>query len=366
MTAPARVTLETKRTHKKRGGRPPDPVRSAAAKRRRDPCSRIGERFASLTILSVFTTLPPRKRLKYAVCRCVCGNETSVAIDNLISQNVRSCGCIRIKHGATVGGKPTLTYMVWAMLRNMCAGRGAEWRGSIGAAGFNMHEPWQLSFTEFLRDMGEAPPGHRLFRHDTTEHFIPGNCYWAPKAERKAAPLPQYRGMVVGRLTVMEPIDGDDVTASTWRARCECGGEVNVSTTSMKLRSRQSCGCLAVDNQFRTHGATSGGRPTKAYKTWSALRQRLVLKFVDQPEYAKRRADKFDSQWSTFEAFVADVGDAPDDGHLLVRIEDAAGFVRGNCIWYPKARMVQVGGGWVAKDRMDLLAMAKSAGLAAA
>lgn len=228
-----------------------------------------------------------------------------------------------------------------------------------------MHEPWVESFASFLHDMGEAPSGHRLFRHDTTEHFIPGNCYWGPKAPRKAAP-PQFRGMVAGRLTVLEPIDGDDATATLWRARCECGNDTEVLTSSLKQRSRQSCGCLAIEHRFRTHGATTGKRPTKAYRTWSALRQRLVVKMLEQPEIVRRRAAKFDSRWATFEGFFDDLGDAPDEAYLLVRIDDAAGYVNGNCVWYPKERMIQVNGGWAAKERQDLLAVAKASGLAAA
>lgn len=327
----------------------------------RDPLTRIGEVHGSLTVLSVFSSLQAKGKGKFAVCRCVCGTQKDVSIGNLVQGNVASCGCSRIKHGATIAHNPTLTYKVWCDIKSQCAGSGVEWRGSAGAAGFVMYEPWVASFPRFLADMGEAPPGYRLLRRDPMADFVPGNCYWGPKPKR--APLPSLRGVVVGRLTIVEPVDGNDESATVWRAQCSCGTVIELAAHIARTRSRRSCGCLVLDKKSTTHGATVGGRPTRAYKMWSSLRQRLVLKFLDLPPIAKKRAPKFDPRWESFEAFYEDLGDPPDDGHLLTLVHEPAGYVSGNCLWYPKSRMVQFKGGWAAMDQDELLAAARAAGL---
>ncbi|MEN8719045.1 hypothetical protein [Marivita sp.] len=303
----------------------------------RDPLTRIGEVYGSMTVLSVFSRLRAKGKPKFAVCRCVCGAQKDVSIGNLVQGNVSSCGCSRVKHGATIAKNPTLTYRVWGDIKNKCVGSRVECRGSAGAAGFVMHEPWVASFPRFLADMGEAPPGYRLLRHDPMGDFIPGNCYWGPKPER--APLPSLRGVVVGRLTILEPVDGSEESAAVWRAQCSCGTVIELATHIARTRSRHSCGCIALDKKSTTHGATVGGRPTRAYKMWSSLRQRLVLKYVDLPPIAKKRAPKFDPRWESFEAFYEDLGDPPDDGYLLTRVDECALRTYAQCSSRPE-RMV--------------------------
>lgn len=36
-------------------------------------------------------------------CRCICGAETVVGGNNLISGNTKSCGCLRVDHGTALG-----------------------------------------------------------------------------------------------------------------------------------------------------------------------------------------------------------------------------------------------------------------------
>ena len=47
-----------------------------------------------------------------------------------------------------------------------------------------MCEKWRDSFSAFLADMGECPPGHTLERDDVDGHYEPGNCRWATLEEQ--------------------------------------------------------------------------------------------------------------------------------------------------------------------------------------
>lgn len=50
---------------------------------------------------------------------------------------------------------------------------------SYGARGITVCERWLNSFTNFLADMGERPPGLTLDRKDTNGNYSPDNCVWS-------------------------------------------------------------------------------------------------------------------------------------------------------------------------------------------
>jgi hypothetical protein len=43
---------------------------------------------------------------------------------------------------------------------------------------------WQLSFANFLEDMGERPEGMTLDRIDVNDGYHPGNCKWSTPVEQ--------------------------------------------------------------------------------------------------------------------------------------------------------------------------------------
>ena len=59
-------------------------------------------------------------RASYWVCQCSCGRTVEVRATRLINKQTMSCGCSRIKHGHTVGGKPSSTYESWRAMKARC------------------------------------------------------------------------------------------------------------------------------------------------------------------------------------------------------------------------------------------------------
>ncbi|EPE96979.1 hypothetical protein [Rhizobium grahamii] len=51
----------------------------------------------------------------------------------------------------------------------------------FGGIGIKMCERWAGSFTAFLGDMGERPPGTILGRLEESGDFEPSNCVWTSK-----------------------------------------------------------------------------------------------------------------------------------------------------------------------------------------
>lgn len=77
--------------------------------------------------------------------------------------------------------------------------------------------------------------------------YIPvGDYLNAPEpAHGRPSPVADYRGKVQGRLTITEPTAMRSHRNVVWRARCSCGNEILVPTTSIRRNMPQSCGCAS-------------------------------------------------------------------------------------------------------------------------
>lgn len=82
---------------------------------------------------------------------------------------------------------PSKTYATWMDIKTLCTNKNHPRYQSTAKCGINLCDEWLNSFENFLRDMGEKPPGYRFKRLDKDGDFKPGNCIWFPinkKGER--------------------------------------------------------------------------------------------------------------------------------------------------------------------------------------
>jgi hypothetical protein len=153
----------------------------------------LGQVIGRLTVIEL--TPKRRSHSKVWLCLCSCGTMVEVSGTNLSMGYTRSCGCLHkerlvsrsiaaAKHGHLRGGKESPTYKVWKGAIARCEDPKHVSYRKYGALGITMDPKWRNSFEEFLKDMGERPPGYSLDRARSFEGYKPGNCRWVTSLEQ--------------------------------------------------------------------------------------------------------------------------------------------------------------------------------------
>lgn len=81
--------------------------------------NKIGDKFGKLTIIA-----PAKKRYKENktawLCSCECGSEKTILQNALRRGTTRSCGCLRHTATRIHGQWKSLTYRIWAAMKQRC------------------------------------------------------------------------------------------------------------------------------------------------------------------------------------------------------------------------------------------------------
>ena len=141
-----------------------------------------------------------------------------------------------------------------------------------------------------------------------------------------------------GIMTVASPtrVNG----ALRWVCQCDCGNTRIVSSVNWRRGDHASCGCqryTAASASLQQHGHNRGGRRTKEYRTWANMVGRCRnARDKSFASYGGRGITVSDSWAASFEAFLADMGNAPSPSHSIDRIDNDKGYEAGNCRWATK------------------------------
>lgn len=145
-------------------------------------------------------------------------------------------------------------------------------------------------------------------------------------------PRKNLTNQVFGRLTAIRYSNHEQGTRPLWICKCSCGKEISVIPASLINGKTKSCGCLKRTAR-KTHGAVIGGRATKTYAIWSAMRQRCENPKCKGYSNYGGRGIKVCPRWIKYENFLADMGEKPE-GKSLDRFPNNDGnYEPGNCRW---------------------------------
>lgn len=101
------------------------------------------------------------------------------------------------KFGFIHGGFRTGAHRSWRAMKNRCLNKNNKDWPYYGGGGIKICDRW-LDFNNFLKDMGERPPGLSLDRIDNCGNYEPKNCKWSSvrdqRRNRRTAVLIEHNG----------------------------------------------------------------------------------------------------------------------------------------------------------------------------
>lgn len=151
------------------------------------PSDLKGKKFGRLTVVSKYPVKSSGGAIRWR-CVCDCGAKSVVISSNLTSGSVKSCGCLqkdtakgpKPKHGMAYSSE----YNTWKNIRQLCGNKNNTNFKYYGALGIIVCERWQVSFENFLEDMGPKPSEKsKLLRFDNSLGFDSLNCFWGQGTE---------------------------------------------------------------------------------------------------------------------------------------------------------------------------------------
>ena len=120
--------------------------------------------------------------------------------------------------------------------------------------------------------------------------------------------------------------------------KCDCGTERIVFRGNLKSGKTRSCGCLvsthiAENATKHGHAKTSSHPASPTYSSWSSMLTRCYNEKSKTYKNYGGRGISVCERWHTFLNFLDDMGEKPEKGMSIERINNDGNYEKSNCKW---------------------------------
>lgn len=157
-------------------------TQSCGCSRKKPHSDLTGKKFGKLTVIKQ----NGYKGNKMAwLCKCDCGNFTTVSTDSLNSGQTQSCGCLRkerlLAALTTHGMAHTKIYKIWEAMKRRCDCPKVERYSQYGGRGITYTLKWKKfePFYQWALSAGYKE-GLSIDRINVNGNYEPSNCRWIP------------------------------------------------------------------------------------------------------------------------------------------------------------------------------------------
>jgi len=143
-------------------------------------------------------------------------------------------------------------------------------------------------------------------------------------------------GRRFGRLTILSEA-GTAKHGRLYLCRCRCGKQVTRRGDLLANGETKSCGCWYRETRRtanRTHGKAPASPKIPVYLAYG--REKSWCRNRNDRNYARCGGSGIRFLFSSFPAFLIEVGDKPSPDHWLMRIDRDGHFAPGNLQWVPR------------------------------
>jgi hypothetical protein len=200
------------------------------------------------------------------LCKCSCGQTSTIAGASLRSGLSKSCGCKKgafITAGLTKHGRTsTPEYRTWSAMRGRCCNPKNKSYYLYGGRGIRVCSEWLESFETFFADMGPRPSTkHSIDRIATNGNYEKSNCRWAtPVVQARNRRLVRHVKFNGQALTIMEWSEITGIDYSTIKARLKRKWPAELALTIPTIdKHRGGRHSLVLEGRYREPDVTTAG-----------------------------------------------------------------------------------------------------------